>query len=375
MGCKAAGVRSWPGVSGKAFSGENASALIRAIRVKNFKTLRDVELTFAEGITVFVGANNSGKSNALVLLAFIARAATQGVRAALSALGGEEGILTRGAAGPLEYEVAASFDGRPVTYGLKIGGRPQDDAEWIRGADFNADLGSGLKWWGTEETAPRDARALYEAIAGIGVFDLSPEVLRRPSLVKRDPVLGSDGSDLAAVVDALPPRTKEAIDTEVSSAAPDVRKVLTRPASEEGRKVIGVEEASGEIFAADQLSDGLLLFIGLSTALQMRRTRQTLVAIEEPERGIHPRRLEQLVDQLWRLTENGTQVVLTTHSPLLLDRFSDYPESVVIFDRQGADTRITRLVDQPAWQDALKLKVRALGDIWYSGVLGGVPSP
>jgi len=188
-------------------------------------------------------------------------------------------------------------------------------------------------------------------------------------------VLGSDGSDLAAVVDALPPRTKEAIDTEVSSAAPDVRKVLTRPASEEGRKVIGVEEASGEIFAADQLSDGLLLFIGLSTALQMRRTRQTLVAIEEPERGIHPRRLEQLVDQLWRLTENGTQVVLTTHSPLLLDRFSDYPESVVIFDRQGADTRITRLVDQPAWQDALKLKVRALGDIWYSGVLGGVPSP
>ncbi|HVG63715.1 MAG TPA: AAA family ATPase [Hyalangium sp.] len=93
--------------------------------------------------------------------------------------------------------------------------------------------------------------------------------------------------------------------------------------------------------------------------------------MEEPERGVHPRRLRDLVDQLLRLTKSGVQVVLTTHSPTLLDEFRDSPESVLIFDRDDQGTHITRLSDRPDW--AKELKGAPLGDLWYSGVLGGVP--
>ncbi|HZN91172.1 MAG TPA: AAA family ATPase [Myxococcales bacterium] len=380
-------------MGGERVSGENLETLIRAIRVKNFKTLRDVTLPFAEGITVFVGANNSGKTNALQLLKLIARAVYLRVPQALHELGGVKELLTRGSTGDFEYEIDAELDQFAVSYGVRYGKRSMDHREWLRGHDFKleangagempqldglgpfrGEVGVALQSYGDSEKARPEIHALFEAIAEIGVYDLSPEAMRQPAVVKQAPILGPDGAELAAVLDALPPQVREAIDQEVSKAA-NVRKVLTLPTPKSGEKVVGIYEATGETFGAEQISDGLLLFIGLSTALQMRRTRKTIIAIEEPERGIHPRRLEQLVNQFWRLTEGGTQVVLTTHSPLVLDQFRDHPESVMIFDRQGADTRVTRLVDQPAWQDALELNVRALGDIWYSGVLGGVPPP
>src|SRR3954465_14955001 len=95
------------GVGGGANPGENPGTLIRSIRVKNFKTLRDVTLPFAEGLTVFVGANNSGKSNALQLLGVIAGAAKEGVHNALDRLGGLDEVRTRGIAERIEYQVEA----------------------------------------------------------------------------------------------------------------------------------------------------------------------------------------------------------------------------------------------------------------------------
>ncbi len=77
------------------------------------------------------------------------------------------------------------------------------------------------------------------------------------------------------------------------------------------------------------------------------------------------------MDHLLRLTKAGIQVVLTTHSPTLLDEFRDSPESVLIFDRDEKGTHITRLADRPDW--AKELKGSSLGELWYSGVLGGVP--
>ena len=134
---------------------------------------------------------------------------------------------------------------------------------------------------------------------------------------------------------------------------------------------MGVEEQDGRVYGAEDMSDGLLLFIGLAVAAQLKG-QGGILAIEEPERGIHPRRLRDLIDNLLRLTKSGTQVVLTTHSPTLLDEFRDTPESVLIFDRDDTGTHVTRLSDRKDWAEELQ-KGLPLGDLWYSGVLGGVP--
>jgi predicted ATPase len=338
--------------------------LITEIEVKNFKTLRDVKIPLAPGITVMVGANNSGKSNALAVLKLLREAERQTPSMAFAALGGEASIVSREATDALRVSVSASLEGytpkRYLSYsrteGMTLGGDFPDplSTDWQRGGQL-----------------PGKFSHLLNAIS---VHDLSVAALRAPAVIQRGAVLGPDGRDVAAVLDNMAgeaPALRDAVDETVRRAAHEVKRIVTRPGPEPGTKVLGVEEKDGRVYGAEDMSDGLLLFIGLAVAAQLKAGTQGVLAIEEPERGIHPRRLRDLVDHLLRLTRAGMQVVLTTHSPTLLDEFRDSPESVLIFDRDDQGTHITRLSDRPDW--AKELKGASLGELWYSGVLGGVP--
>lgn len=336
--------------------------MITEIAVKNFKTLQDVKIPLSPGITVMVGANNSGKSNALAVLKLLSEGIKQeNPSLAVEALGGFESVLARGKESLLEVVLKATVNGASVGYQLRIpllGGAAEI---W----EPPPDSAGGLS---------EEQYTLWDRIAGTTVHDLSVAALRAPALVQRNATLGPDGRDIAAVLDTMAgenPSLRDELDEAVRSSAREVKRVITRPSVEPGTKVLGVEERDGRVYGAEDMSDGLLLFIGLAVAAQLKKGRKSILAIEEPERGIHPRRLRDLVDTLLRLTSSGTQVVLTTHSPTLLDEFRDTPESVLIFDRDEQGTHITRLSDRPDW--AQELKGAPLGDLWYSGVLGGVP--
>ncbi len=140
--------------------------------------------------------------------------------------------------------------------------------------------------------------------------------------------------------------------------------------------MVGVQERDRRVYLASELSDGLLLFIGLSTAAALGGDPSApkgprLLAIEEPERGIHPRRIRSVIDYLRRLADHETQVVISSHSPLVLDEFAETPEDVLLFDRGPAGTSIKRLTEVAGWEALVG--GAPLGDVWYSGVLGGVP--
>jgi hypothetical protein len=66
------------------------------------------------------------------------------------------------------------------------------------------------------------------------------------------------------------------------------------------------------------------------------------------------------------------QVIATTHSPYFLDLFRDHPEEIVIAQKDGLTARFERLIDRPDIDEILG--DAPLGEVWYSGVLGGVPS-
>ncbi|WP_224240361.1 AAA family ATPase [Hyalangium gracile] len=348
--------------------------MITEIEVKNFKTLRDVKIPLAPGITVMVGANNSGKSNALAVLKLL----SEGERhldylAATSALGGMQSVLARDAADPVRVVLRTR---RPMEeeriYGFQLTPDGRKAGEWLAKPQFRY----GQMQWDRldlrhEQTWMEHLRKFLEATT---VHDLSVAALRAPAIVRQDAKLGTDGKDAAAVLDRLAgehPSLRDAIDETVQRAAHEVKRIVTRPGPEPGTKVLGVEEKDGRVYGAEDVSDGLLLFIGVAVAAQLRASTPCILAIEEPERGIHPRRLRDLVDHLLRLTKSGVQVVLTTHSPTLLDEFRDTPESVLIFDRDEKGTHVTHLSDRPDWAE--QLKGAPLGELWYSGVLGGVP--
>ena len=117
---------------------------------------------------------------------------------------------------------------------------------------------------------------------------------------------------------------------------------------------------------ATRLSDGTLRYICLLAVL-CHPDPPPLVCLEEPELGLHPDLLPGLADLLREASER-TQLIVTTHSDVLVDKLTDEPDSVVICEKLDGQTQLRRLDS-----DDLKhwLNRYSLGELWTKGELGG----
>jgi predicted ATPase len=135
----------------------------------------------------------------------------------------------------------------------------------------------------------------------------------------------------------------------------------------------------GHRIPAQDLSHGTLFALAILT-IAYSPEPPTVVCIEEPDRGIHPRLLRDLQDALYRLcypenygeNREPVQVIATTHSPYMLDLYCDHPEEVVIAEKRPDCATFERLSDRTDLDEILG--DANLGDVWYSGILGGVPA-
>lgn len=115
---------------------------------------------------------------------------------------------------------------------------------------------------------------------------------------------------------------------------------------------------------ASQASDGVLLILAYLTVLHLPKPHaQRVVLVEEPENGIHPRHLEDVLNILRDLVrqQEHTQVVMTTHSPYVVDLFQ--PEEVTLCrKREDGSIEARRLSESHIVLD--QLDVFTLGEIW-----------
>lgn len=118
---------------------------------------------------------------------------------------------------------------------------------------------------------------------------------------------------------------------------------------------------------ATQLSDGILRYLGLLTIL-CHPEPPPLICLEEPELGIHPDLLPTVTELLQECAER-TQLVVTTHSEVIVDVLTDRPEAVIVCEKnseQGTQLKRLTKVEMEVW-----LKDYSLGDLWCSGEIGG----
>ncbi len=115
------------------------------------------------------------------------------------------------------------------------------------------------------------------------------------------------------------------------------------------------------------ISDGTLRLLAFIVALY---SGASLVAFEEPENRIHPYLLETLVDLARKAP---CQVIITTHSPYLLDHVK--PEEVYVVEKPGTETIVKKLSKTKEVHAVKKLLEEGgtLGEAWYSGLIGGTP--
>ena len=116
---------------------------------------------------------------------------------------------------------------------------------------------------------------------------------------------------------------------------------------------------------ASRLSDGSLRYL---LAILLDPDPPPLVGIEEPEMGMHPDLVPKLADLLVDASRR-CQLVVTTHSDILVDALSERPESVVVCEKHDGQTSMKRLdsSDLIHWLEKYRL-----GELWTSGELGGV---
>ena len=127
-----------------------------------------------------------------------------------------------------------------------------------------------------------------------------------------------------------------------------------------------LEERDGRQIPASRLSDGTLRYLCL-LAILLHPEPPSLVAIEEPELGLHPDLLPTLSDLLVQASERS-QLIVTTHSDVLVDALTDKPESIVVCEKHAGQTAMERLDKDEL---AKWLEEYSLGNLWTSGQLGG----
>jgi predicted ATPase len=179
----------------------------------------------------------------------------------------------------------------------------------------------------------------------------------------------ADGSNLALVLDRLrlDPRAMRSIVEKLRDVYASVDSIETET---EGGKIQVYLQDDGLPLSARRISDGTMRFLCLLVVL-CDPSPPPVVLIEEPELGLHPDAIGALSDLLRDAAER-MQLIVTTHSEALIDRFGDTPEVVLVVDKaepsEGGSTRVRRLDAESlkGWLDEY-----SLGGAWRAGAIGG----
>lgn len=176
--------------------------------------------------------------------------------------------------------------------------------------------------------------------------------------------LADAGENLPIILSRYIGGAKRQLTEELRKFLADVQAVETTV--QDGSVQVFLDEGHGREIPAKRLSDGTLRYLGL-LAILLDPNPPALVAIEEPELGLHPDVLPGL-GKLIKEASSRMQIFITTHSQVLLDAFSKSPEDVIVCSRGATGSKMERLSKEKleVW-----LKDHTLGELWNMGEIGG----
>ncbi|MEK7727692.1 MAG: ATP-binding protein [candidate division KSB1 bacterium] len=214
---------------------------------------------------------------------------------------------------------------------------------------------------------------LRHIISNWRFFNISPQVARVPAKEIPDIDLGPAGENLAVILHKLEMQNgKGAMDAIVAglkSTVAGFQGLKTAQLPIEGQWAFQVvEEKIRGAINPNSVSDGTIRLLAFMVIAHWTAQHASLVAIEEPENGIHPHLSEHLV-QILRATAQQRQFLITTHNPAFLDHLTS--GEVVLFDKIDGFTKIKRASDIPEIKRFQKHF--RLGELWVQGTLGGIP--
>lgn len=372
----------------------HSASLIRRVKIRNYRSIADSDIRLGQ-LTMVVGRNGAGKSNFLDALRFVKDGLDTTLDLAIKSRGGIDAVRRRSTGHPhhIELGLEIQIPEGLAAYSFEIGAQPkggfQVKSESLRiigshgrvlhgfhvqegllktrdsssnggpaslfQADDRSVAADGVMW--PTPTPDRlylviasgfpQFRSTYDALTSMGFYNMNPDVIRAVQSPDAGDLLKRDGSNLASVTARLSedrPEVKQRICEYLQQIVPEIsdfsRVALGHMETLEFRQAVKGSKIPWKFHAAS-MSDGTLRTLGiLVAAMQLvdRSEAVGLVGLEEPETALHPAAAGLLVDAL-RQAAVKTQIVVTTHSPDLLDRFDETSDDLLVAQsRQGTTT-------------------------------------
>lgn len=378
--------------------------MIEALGIRNFRAIADSDLVLAPGLNILVGPNGSGKSSLVEALRFLHEAVVTDPTKALARWRGWASVRHR-AAGPSDpvqlilrirehrTALSASYalqllqaeNGIDVRVGFESLDRKTSPGAGAKRALFQAHLGQGqvrdevTKDWVDFELPDRDLALRYHAdrlrhkqivpfaedIASWRFVNPVPVLMRPPTPLSVDPAWQETG---IAVALQLARATRDELHQVSRRLARlvDGADGLEARLSSEGALIEIKEQVHKGLFPSWTLSDGTLRILAILTALHIGPP-PALLCVEEPENSLHPSVIDALLTEFRDASDRGTQVIITSHSPYLLNRVSLDIDRAFFVDRPAGAARFTML---PADERTQREMERfGLGELLAQGAL------
>jgi len=349
--------------------------LIRRLEVKHFGCLQDVNLELTP-LHALIGPNDSGKSTVLRALRTAFRLAggnfqdpapDQRVLPYLRGDGRRDSssfLLELGTGG---ISFVALWRGQDIRCQFLLDRSVLDS--WTIGLGTKSDVPTAF-------TTHERGRSVADLLTrGEELLRLDPDSLRSSTQLIPDGeellVFGNRGRGLAGVIDAIQNSGGDRfrrIQDDLTRLFPTVKHLRLKNVNQ-ASKALRIELKTGELVDSDCMSEGMLYFLAFA-ALQ-HISPPALLLIEEPENGLHPARIRDVVRVLRELSKT-TQIVLATHSPLVINELE--AQEVTVLTRDGdKGTIATRLDRTPNFKE--RAKIYALGELWVSYADGNREAP
>lgn len=370
------------------------------VSLKNYKSIADCDVRL-RSLTFLVGPNGSGKSNFLDSLRFVTDALRSSLDHALRNRGGIKEVRRRSGGHPTHFSMRLEFqlsEGVTGHYAFRIGAQlrggyevQEEECEIQRRATtakpsttsfFRVRGGKVTTSASVFPPAPNDRLYLvnasglpefvdlYQAFSRMGFYSLNPARIRDLQPPHAGDLLDPEGGNIASVLGRLASydrAAKERIEEYLAKVVPgvhgvDAKVIGPRETLEFRQQVAGSHDPWR--FLAANMSDGTLRALGILVALFQTSNggmlRVPLVGIEEPEVALHPAAAGVLLDSL-RDASRKTQVVVTSHSPDLLDDENLDTDSILAVISEGGVSEIGQLDE--TGKSALRDRLYTAGEL------------
>ena len=378
------------------------------VTIENFLSFKHAEVRLGK-LNVLIGPNASGKSNFTKALRLLRNHVRLGYPALPDYRGFEDVTFGFNPYSKVRIGIEALLEGDKVEYELTITKEDYFEKALVNGelalegygkrAKAKVLMMEGGKWrlvevWGPSPATvsgavsllgyrPANASVLRDPppnsvgglvrlssfLKSISAHSFSPDVIRARANVKEAPILDYRGRNLARVLLHLHLEERGAfsrVESVLKSLVPEVEEVIPHLEGEYVEIWLRVK-GLGKPLKPPNISDGTLRILAFITALY---SGTSLAVLEEPENCVHPHLLESLVSLM---REAPCQVIVTTHSPYLLDHVK--PEEILVVEKEGTETKVKGLrgtSELRAVKEFLE-EGGTLGEAWYSGLVGGTP--